>query len=883
MTPRPPRLARRLSALLLPVRVRSEVLGDLEEHFAARWRSGSRAQLWYWRAALACAVRLWLERIRGGLRAGAPVDSPGIGAHMDSLLRDLRGALRALVGAPGVAAVVILTVGLGVGANTAVFSVVHGVLLRPLPYPDAERLVVIKEFLRERGAPGPGEWGAVSYPNFLDWGAQDLPFEGMAAVGTESVVLRDATPPRQIRIGTVNPELFALLATDALLGRPLRSDDEADAVVLAEPLWRVAFGGDPQVVGRRIVLDSESVTVVGVMPARFLRWSSAQLWRPLTPATHSLTEERSFRAYGVVARLRPGVGVGAARAAIRLAAARVAAAYPEANASWDVEVTPLHAEVVGPVRGSLRLLFGAVGLLLLIACSNVASLLLARVGGRRREVAVRRALGATRLRVAQQLLVESLVLAVAGGAVGLVIARVAVPVLIGVAPAGVPRIDEVAIDPQVAAFAFGVTLAVGLLVGLLPALQGSSRRDAAGGTPHARVGRFQGGTRFLDALVVAEVALAVVLLLAAGLMVQSFLYLWGYAPGFDPDGVLVVRLSPDEEAYPEAPHQAALYERIYSRIGALPGVESVGGITRIPVGDGDIQQTVRAVGGPAPGANLLVGLRPVSGDYFATMRVPVLAGRSSLDEPEAEVLVNRSAARALFPDTPLERVPGRALRDTARTDQGPELRVVGVVGDVRHGGLDPAPRPEIYVAHALRSFGFVEVVLRTRGDPLAAAGEVREAIAAVDPRQPILEIVTMSDVIASKIAGPRFHATLFGIFGLLAAVLCAVGIVGVSSHWVSRRQYELGVRAALGARPADLLRMVLGRGMLLCGLGAGVGLGAGLLLSGLVRSLLYGVEATDVRAFVAVVVTLLALAAAALAGPGRRAARADPLVAIRSE
>lgn len=826
-----------------------------------------------------------VERFKDEAREGGALP------RFDTLWMDVRHTLRQLRLNPGFAAVAVLTLAIGLGANTAIFSVVNTVLLRSLPYDHPEALVAVKEYITARGAPAPGErWGA-SYLNFVDW--RDWPgraeiFADMALSASRAFLLITQEEPMQVRGGLVSGNYFRMLGAQAAHGRSLQpgpADERDRAVVLSDSLWRDLYGSDRGVLGRTVRLDDEPYVIVGVMPPWFGSDAPARFWIRLTDDNHPHLQRRDSRAYEVIARLAEGATVAHAQRAMTTIHETLAETHPEANEGWSPQVVSLHDDVVGPVRPTLLLLQLAVGTLLLLACANVANLLMARATGRRQETAMRAALGAGRGRIMQQLMVESIVLALIGGAAGLLLGVWGTRAIVALTPTDIPRLDEPQSGVAMFAFSFGVALLTGVVFGGAPAVATGGGITAAlrasSTTPSAPARRAR---RLRGALVVAEVALSLVLLVAAGLLISSLAYLWGYEPGFDAEGVLTMQIAPDHERYPQPALQDAFYRQVYARLQQIPQVDSVGGITRLPVGSGNIEGSIEGQGSPRAEPVIRANLRPVSGDYFGALRIPLRAGRGFTDVDRDAVIVNELAARELWPgEAPAEAV-GRNVRFPRRDGEPVPWRpVIGVVGDTRHGGLDPDPRPEIYELHEVRSFGVNVVVMRTRGDPLDVAAAARAAVYAVDPLQPVLDMRTMEQVIADSMRRPRFYAALFTVFGALALLIAAAGVLATAAYSTSRRRREIGVRMAIGARANDVVRMIVSEGMVLIGIGIVLGLAASLALGRWISGLLYGVGATDPLTIAAAVAVL---AVASLFGfwlPARRATRIDPTEALRLE
>jgi putative ABC transport system permease protein len=893
----PPRLARSLLALLLPARIRGHQIGDLDDEFRLRVTEGGvgrdqavvAARRWYRRQvarslapAIACRVR----------DLQPPSFPTGRKEHaLDLLVQDFRFGLRSLRRAPGFAAPTILMLGLGIGATTTFFSVANGVLLRALPYPQPERLVSVREYLIERGVPGPGSPGqGVSYPDVLDLRRDTDVFESIAAVNSETYLLLGAGEPVDVRASVAEPELFQLFGIPAALGRTLRVDDR-DAVVLSDSIWRTHFGADPQVVGKSISLDREPFVVVGVMPPDFLP-RSGPLWVPFSETpSDELEDRRSKWLFYAYARLAAGVSIEQARAAMRLSAETLAVEYPETNEGWGIWVSPLHAETIRNAGDTLWLLLGASGVLLLIACANVANLQLARLSARRRETAIRGALGAGRRRIAVQLMVESLTMGLAGGAAGALLSVWGVRTFVALSPGGIPRLDGVGVDGAALAFTLLVAIITGVLFGLVPAIRGSGSgllstlRQGERGSGSGTAAR-----RLRSGLLVGEVALAVILLAGAGLMVHSYLYLWTYEPGFDPSDTLSFHIGLDRTRYPQAEHQAAFYQRLYERLRALPQVEAVGGVARLPGagrgGDALFPFIAEGAAELAADEELLLRMRPFSGDLLEALDIPVLAGRPLASDGAPQLLLNRTAVEMIWPGSLAAEAIGRQVRFFPQ-DPTPWHEVVGVVGDIRYDGLDPQPRPEVYLPHSSEHFrgrfGGAYVIMRTSGDPAALIPAAREAVWAIDSEQPIEQIATLEAALAESMARPRFYTFLFSVFGGLALVLSAAGVFGLAAYSVAQRTHEIAVRMALGAQPGAVLWMVLRQGMGAITLGVGIGLLATRWLGRFVEGFLYGTRPTDPLTLAFVCATLGVVALVALALPARRATRVDPVRVLQEE
>ena len=817
---------------------------------------------------------------------------------MDDLRQDLRWAARSIARNPLLATAAVVTLALGIGAGTAVFSVVHGLLLKPLPYAEPDRLVSV--------------WPEQNFNKALVRRiAEAVPaLEGISGISNGEVVLTGDGSAEQLRSSLVSVGHFALLGVRPALGRSFRPEEsvpgEDGVVILSHGLWTRRLGGDPGILGRTVRLSGaghESRTVIGVLPEGYRPVSDSgdppQLWMPLAdPESWTVHDDSSWYVNWRVGRLAPGATREQATAQLRAEALRLRS---EGSNAFDEEVVRT-AEVVPLGRGSaddlsrpLWLLMGAVGLVLLIACANVANLLLARGEARERELAVRRALGAGRLRIARQLLTESAILGVAGGLLGIAIAYGAVEVLAARAAAVLPRTDEVAVDGAVLLFALASSLLAAVVFGALPALQGSRGAGAGGGSDAEclrSAGRGALGTgrsgRLPRWLIGAEVALAVVVLVASGLMLRSLHSLYAVDPGFDPSNVLAFQVTPPEAKYPDPAAANRFYDRLLERIGAMPGVRSAGGIQLLPLTGGNWgfpsypEGFVLPEGDTPPSLNFRI-VRP---GYMEAVRMPLLAGRRLADAdglgdaPDLAV-VNETLAREYFPGG-AEAALGRKIRFFG--PEGPEVAIVGVVGDVRQFALDLEPQPEVYVTSQEWTWPVaLWMVVRTDGDPMRLAGDVRRAVAAIDPDVPVARVDRMEAVVARSAGTRRFVAVLLTAFGALALVLGAIGVFGVTSYTVARRLPELGLRKALGATPGGLVGETLRRGLRPVAAGVAVGVVAALLVSRLLASLLFGVAPRDPATLAAAAGFLLLVGTAAVALPALRASKVDPMRVLRDE
>ncbi len=821
---------------------------------------------------------------------------------MNTLWQDLRYGARTLLKNPGFTLIAVITLGLGIGANTAIFSVVNGVLLHPLPYYEPEQIVTL---LHDGSKP-------VSPANFLDFRANSQSFAQMAAAEWWDGALTSNDRPEQVSGLRMGEGLFALLGAQPLLGRTLQAEDyqpgKDHVLVLSHKLWQRAFGGDPKIIGRQLTLSGESYAVVGVMPSEFQFppfWSTrAEMWAPL-----DLRKRATIRwgpSLRVFARLKPSANLVQAQAEADAMNKQLASAYPEANTGLNIRVVPLNEKVVGNVRRALLILSGAVGFVLLIACANVACLLLARAAARQKEAAVRLALGASRWRIIRQLLTESLLLSLGGAAVGMLLAVWGVDWLTTLMAGNsssfsvrLPRLSEIRIDATALGFTLAVSLATSLLFGLAPALA-ASKPDLNQTLKESGRGTSRGRRRLRETLVVAELALALVMLIGAGLLINSFLKLQAIDPGFNSRNVLTMTVSLAGASQYVGPAREAFYRQLTDRLTALPGVESASAINHLPLA-GDTWSTPMAIEGrplPPPGQEIMVTYRVSRPDYLRTMGIPLRAGRdfTERDAPDAPgvIILNETLARRHWSsEDPIgKRVTLNDPRDNSKVPQW--LTVVGVVKDVKQLSWTDPPSNEIYLPfQRSRSHGFFEgtsgrftsmtIVARTTVEPQSLATAAQETVRALDRNLPVSNVVSMEQVIADTLWQPRFNLQLIGLFAGVAMALAAIGLYGVMSYSVAQRTHEVGLRMALGAQRRDVLKLVVGQGMKLALVGVTLGLLASIALTRLMQKLLFEVSATDVTTFAAVagLLTLVALLACWI--PARRATKVDPMIALRYE
>jgi len=800
---------------------------------------------------------------------------------MQTLWQDLRYAARTLRKQPGFTVVAVLVLALGMGATTAIFSVVDAVLLKPLPFKNPERLVMVWETSPRSG----NRTNVVNSWNFLQWQERSRSFERIAAFMQVPANITSGGEPQQVTGVSVTADFFPILGVAPALGRTFLPEEDRPggdmAVVLSYGLWQQMFGGS-SVLGRTIRINEASCTIIGVMPRGFAFPNyKAELWTAarLDPARAL----RDGRNYSTVARLQPGVTLAQAQAEMGNIAAKLGEEHPERDAKWGANVVALKEQAVGQVQTALLVLLGAVGFVLLIACANVASLLLIRATGRRREIAVRAALGARRSRIIRLLLAESLLLATAGGALGFLTAGWGVHAILILIPSGVPlpRIQEIGADSRVLGFGLLLSIVTGILFGLAPAWQMS---DIDISEAFKRSTSFRLRLTHSRFLVSAEVALSLLLLVGAGLTIRSFARLESVHPGFQPEHVLTMRLLLSPSKYFENYRGSTFIEEIRTRVEKLPGVEAAGFVHLLPLSG------LRSATGffrgdqpaPPPGTFPVADISVITPGYFHTMAIPVLKGRDFelRDRPgtAAVAIINRTLANRFYPN---EDPIGQPL--SIQWSGANPRQIVGIVGDIRHNALDSEPLPTIFLPSAQNPNVFASLVVRTSSDPVPLAASIQAEIHAIDKDQPVADIRTMDDVLSDSVARPRFQSTLLGLFSGLSLVLTLVGIYAVMSYSVTGQTHEIGIRMALGAQPADVLKLVLREAMILTAAGLIAGLGAAFALTRYLSSLLYGITATDPGTFTGVVVLVAAVALAAAYIPARRATNIDPMKALRYE
>jgi putative ABC transport system permease protein len=816
---------------------------------------------------------------------------------MSTLTQDLYSAFRALKKAPGTTAVIVLALALGIGVNTAIFSLVNIVMLRPLPYTHPDRLVAIWQSAAARGL----DRVPVGVGDFYYWKEHGRTLQDLALFRDYSFNVTGGGNPESVEGAEVTGSFFDLLGVGTVLGRTITAEDDrpgAEPVaVLSNDLWKRMYGGAREAIGKKILLDDTSYTVVGVLPAR-LRMAGVGEYQIFVPAAFpekSRQIKLKFQ-YSALGRLKPGATVEQARADLKSMSKTIQETYPEMREGIGVDLRPLREEVVGDIRPALLILLGAVAFVLLIACANAANMLLARALGRSREVAVRSALGAGRGQIVRQFLTESVVLSLLAGALGLAVASLLIPILVALSPGNLPQMADVGLDPLALLFTLGISLLTGFLFGVMPALQLSrvnlneTLKESAGSV---LVGNRSQKLRAM--LVVAEVALALVLLIGAGLMMRSLFLLQRVDPGFRPAHLLTLELSLPAGKYPEDSQQKAFFRQAVERLAAVPRVTAAGSVSELPFSQSVGKQLITLEGRPVrtmedvPASDF----RQVSPRYLETMGIALRKGRSfqPQDRPDSPpvALVNQTFAREMFPD---QDVIGKRFRigvpaslQPEGGEDGPWFTIVGVVGDVRHTTLKEPAQPEVYALHeqlpSARSTMFL--VLRTPGDPASIADSVRKAVWELDPNLPIARLGSMEELMAESTSQTRFTFLLLAFFAASALILAILGIYGVMSYFVSQRKHEIGLRMALGAERGKVLLMVVRQGLTLAAIGLAIGLMAAFAMGRVITSQLYGISSHDVATFVGVPLLLLTVSLLATGLPARRATRIEPMIALRSE
>jgi putative ABC transport system permease protein len=803
---------------------------------------------------------------------------------MGTLLQDMRYGIRVLMKNPGFTIIAVLTLALGIGANTAIFSVVNAELLRPLPFRDSGRIVSVATGNSRMHTSN----GSTSYPDFVDWRSQNQVFEKMAAYTGATFTLTGQEHPAHLEGASVSAETFDLLGVSPELGRNFQSGDDGPnhhVVIISDQLWKQQFKGDPGIIGRTITLENEGYTVVGVMPANFqypLQREPEAIWSTLSPLNETsdnsppMVQHRGAHFLTCIARLKPGVTLAQAQAAMDVIASSLSKQYPDTNKYMSVHLSSEEERLTGAIRPALLVMMIAVGLVLLIACVNVANLLLARATTRGREIAIRTAMGAGRVRVVRQLLTESLLLAIFAG------------VLVRLSPENLPRVGEIHIDGWALAFTASLSLLTGILFGLAPALQSTHSNIVEAlkeGSLSTTAGRSRHGLR--SSLVIVEMALALILLVSAGLLIRSLIRLQNVNPGFDAHNVMTASLDLPDAKYSD-PKKAEFFRELTPLLNALPGVQSAAAVFPLPMSGDEIRTSFQIEGRPvAKSDEPLTSIRGVTPNYFGTMRIPLLQGRDFTERDEAKatpvLIVNQAFAQQFFPG---ENPVGKHIQpgiSNGGPGTAPMREIVGVVGNVKFEDLTTEFSPESYIPFGQLQFGSVTIVARSAKDPLGLAKPIASVVQSLDKDLPTYAPKTLEQYLNGTIAIPRFNTFLLAVFAALAMILTAVGLYGVISYTVAQRTHEIGIRMALGAHPGDMLRLVVRQGMRLAAFGVGLGLVAAFGLTRFLSSLLFGVSSTDPVSFAAVVVMLFVVVLLACYLPARRAMRVDPMVALRYE
>ena len=812
---------------------------------------------------------------------------------MGNLIDDIRYAVRRLLKNRGFTFVALVAVALGIGANSAMFSVINAVLLRPLPYHAPDRLVTIWEQSPQRGM----DEIPVCLANFRDWAEQNTVFEQISAYTFGNLNLSGTGEPERLFAVKSSANLFSLVGATPLLGRPFLDEEDKEGanrvVILSHGLWQRRFGSDSGIVGQPVTLNNQSYTVVGVMPASFqfpvgfgylgkVLNDPVDVYVPIA-ATAAVAARGNFSFFSI-GRLKQGVSIDQARVEMTAIEGRIVQQYPEENSGIGISLIPTHEQTVKAIRPALLVLLGAVAFLLLIACTNIANLLLARAASREREIAIRTALGASRVRLLRLLLTESVILSLAGGCLGLLLALWGTDALLALAPDNIPRLNEVGVDGRVFGFTLAVSLLTGIVFGLIPAIH-ASKPDLNEALKEGSRGSTGGATgkRIRSILVVVEVALSLVLLIGAGLMIRSFSRLQQTHLGFDPENVVALNLSLSRSKYPEEHQHVAFYQAALERLRAVGGVQSAGATTGLPLTLSVSGSDVRIEGhpDPEPGTETIINTRSVTPGYFGTLGIRLIKGRDFTDRDNSDApkvaVINSHLARTHFPgEDPL----GKRIT----FDDGESwISIAGVIDDVKQLGLDSSAQPEVYFPYAQATHPSMSIVVRTNSSQSNMVAAMKSQIQEIDKDLPVADVRTMSQLLSQSVSGPRFNMLLLTVFAIAALVLAAVGIYGVMSYSVSQRTHEIGIRMALGARTSEVLRLVITHGMFLTLVGLAVGFVASLLLTQLMSSMLFGVTATDPITFAAVSVLLAGVALGACFVPARRAAKVDPMVALRHE
>jgi putative ABC transport system permease protein len=830
------------------------------------------------KAAFDRAIEPRLERLTSS-QTGPMHTQRGGALVFSNFIRDVRYAVRQLARTPGFTLVAVLTLGLGIGATSAIFTVVNGVLLRPLPYPNPDSLVRVHEILQKFGR------FAVAPANFFDWRQQNTVFERIAAFNSTGATLNANDGPQRINGGLVSWDTFELLGVSPALGRSFRAEEDApgkdSVIVLSHGMWQRRFDGDPNVLGRSITLNGAPVTVIGVMPAGFAFVGESEFWRPL--AINPAKASRGAHFLAVIARLKPGVTKQQAHAEMRTIAERLGVQYPATSANETAEVIGLHDNVVENVRPALLTLLAAVGVVILIACANVANLLLVRASVRGKEIAIRSALGAGRRRLVMQMLTESLILAGGGGAIGLLIAYWTIRPIQTLSAGSIPRAAGISIDLNVLAFAVLVSILTGLFFGLAPAWQASRATIGSVLKEGGRASTSASGRWVRNGLLVAEVAMSIVLLVGAALLLRSFYRLVNVDPGFKPENVLSFRVALPNSQYPEDHQRIAFFNRLIERLEALPDVVAAGTTQAMPmIGDYILSFTIQGRPTPKPNEEPSANYRSIAPHFFHAMGIPLLRGRPfTAQDGETSPMVAIVDQAFVDRHFPTEDPIGQGINIGNGTDGF--YQIVGVVGAIRQASLEEKPVPTMYVPYPQGVFSAMTVVARTKGDPSGLAAAARQTVRDIDNALPAFAMRPLATVVSDSVAQRRFSMLLLVAFAGIALFLAAVGLYGVVAYTVSQRTQEIGLRMAIGAQRGHVLRLVVGGGMKLAMIGVAIGIAAALGLANVVAAMLFQVTPFDPASYSATATVLLAVAALACYVPARRAMRVDPIVALREE
>ncbi|HEV8422339.1 MAG TPA: ABC transporter permease [Chthoniobacterales bacterium] len=810
------------------------------------------------------------------------------GHSLEALFRDARFGLRMLLKTPGFTVVALATLALGIGANTAIFSLVNGVLLRPLPFPDAERIIYIEG---KNPAAGITE-SNISFLDFTDWSQQTDLFANTAAYWTGNAQFgADGAEPERVPRAGVTAGFFSVLGVHPVLGRTFVSEDDKGwpqrVAIISHGLWKRRFGSDPAIVGKQVQMSARPLTIIGVMPQGFEYPEQTQVWVPT--AVNLRDEPRDNRVWSAIARLNTGIDLKQAQTRLSAINAQLAKQFHETNKGWDVSISPLHERLVREVKPSLLALLGAVGFVLLIACANVANLLLARSAARQKEMAIRAAMGASRSRVLRQMLTESILLSAIGGVAGLFLSIWLTDVLMSMLPEGAPRIEQVGIDYRVLAFALGISALTGILFGIVPALQASKLDVTSALKEGGRSGEGHRRTSARSLLLIGEVALSLMLLVGAGLLIKSFLRLQEVRPGFNAHNVLIANLALQGPKYKDDQPCVEFFRQLIERLEVVPGVQAAGGSVNLPLN----------ASGYAIGRGFIPEGRPltvdeakdamfstITGDYFRALQIPLLSGRTFEPRDNANgpkvVIINETTAKRHF-GSPTAAI-GKRLSIWAGFrghDEKAMHEIVGVVGDTKTGSLTGEGGMQIYVPHAQDSqWNFMGLVIRTASDPAAFPATLRREVQALDKDQPVYNVRTMDDVVANSLGTRRVSMQLFAVFACAALLLAAIGIYGVMAYSVTQRTQEIGIRMALGAQKSDILRLVVRQGMTVTLIGVIAGLAGAFALTRVIANLLFGVGASDPVTFVVIPLLLIFVSLIACYLPARRAARLNPTAAL---